>query len=239
MQTVTLGRVFALLRFVSILAAAPLHAQVGPIQPVLVSEGKTEVAHNRPNFDDYSVPLDVYVDTNGAVTNTVVSDSSGNVTADGVAATLIREKTFLPALDLKGQPVDGVVKVTVNMYKRGAKKVVRITVKPPSIVAETQRVKKLMCADFLWEVTRIREQAGVRDASLEVMPYISARMYMTQKNVPSEVEVKFWDMWPGALRKTIAACEKQQTSFYFAEVLVPLLDGAMPTRDTATASAGQ
>jgi TonB family protein len=236
MKTVTVRRVLALFGYVSCLAAGPVAAQVGPIQPVLITEGKAEVTHNRPDFDDYSIPLDVYVAADGAVTNVVVSDSSGNVAADGAAASLMREKRFLPALDAKGQPVNGMVKVAVNMYKRGTRKVVHVTVKPPPIAAETQRVKKLMCADFLWEVDRIRDDAGIRDASLEVMPYTSARMYMQQKNVSSEVEEKFWDMWPNALRKAIDRCEKEQTSFYFTEVLVPLLDGAMPAKDTELAA---
>ena len=239
MKTVTFRRVISLLGYVSCLAAGPLFAQVGPIQPVLITDGKTETAQNRPDFDDYSVPLDVYVAADGSVTNAVVSESTGNVSADGVAASFIREKKFLPGLDAKGQPVVSTVKLTVNMYKRGTKKVVRITVKPPALNVETQRVKKLMCADFLWEIDRMRNDAGIRDASLEVMPYISAHMYMQQKGVPSEVEEKFWDMWPGALRKIVDRCEKEQTSFYFTEVLVPLLDGAMPAQELETASAAR
>ena len=238
MKTVASRRVFALFGYVSFLFAGPLAAQVGPIQPVLVTEGRAETSQDRPDLgDDYSVPIDVEVAADGTVTNVVVSESTKNVTADGVAASYMRTRKFLPGLNDKGVPVASKVKVTVNMYKRGSRKVVRVTVKPPALAAETQRVKKLMCADFIWEVDRIREGAGIRDASLEVMPYISARMYMTQKNVPSEVEEKFWDEWPGTLRKVYDRCEKEQTSFFFTEVLVPMLDGAMPVRETETAAA--
>jgi hypothetical protein len=237
MKTLTAHRLVALLGYVSLLAAWPAAAQVGPIQPVLITEGKLEVAHSRPDLgDDYSVPINVFVAADGSVNKAVVTESTGNATADSVAVALMREKKFLPGLDAKGQPEQSMVKVTVNMFKRGPRKVVRITVKPPPVAAETQRVKKLMCADFLFEVERIQKQAGIDDASLEVMPYMSARMYMQQKNVPSEVENKFWDTWPRALQKAIDRCEKEQTSFYYTEVLVPLLDGAMPNRDTATAA---
>jgi hypothetical protein len=122
------------------------------------------------------------------------------------------------------------------MYKRGSRKVVRVTVKPPPMQQETLRVETLMCADFLWEVDRMRQEAGIRDASLEVMPYTSARMYMDQKRVPDQSETKFWDEWPGALRKIVDRCEKDQTRLFFSEVLVPTLDGVMPA-ETATASA--
>ena len=55
-------------------------------------------------------------------------------------------------------------------------------------------------------------------------------------NVPDSLEEKFWDEWPGALRKAVDRCEKDQTRLFFSEVLVPTLDGVMPA-ETATASA--
>src|ERR1043166_6944404 len=96
-------RLLALFGFVALLAAGPAVAQVGPIQPVLVSLGSMpEVAHNRPDLpEDYSVPLEVYVGADGLVSNAVVSDSTGNAQADGIAAKYIRERRFLPGLDAK------------------------------------------------------------------------------------------------------------------------------------------
>jgi hypothetical protein len=237
MKTVAIRRVFALCSYVACLAAGPALAQIGPIQPVLVLDGgKVEQGHARPDLpDDYSVPIDVYVAPDGSVSNVVVSDSTGNLDADGIAAAYMRDQKFLPGLDMKGNPVASTVRVTVNMYRRGTRKVVRVTLKPPPIAHETDRVRKLMCADFLWELQRMREGAGIRDASLEVMPYVSARMYMTSKQVSEEVEARFWDSWPKALEKIVDRCEKDELKLYYSEVLVPTLDGAMPGRDTATA----
>lgn len=237
MKTPTFHRLPALLGYVLCLAATPAFAQMGPIQPVLVTDGKVEYPHSRPDLDnDYSVPVEVHVDANGAIANVLVSETSGNVQADALAVDFMRGMKFLPGLDAKGQATKATVKVTVNMYKRGSKKVVRVTVKPPPIQQETLRVETLMCADFLWEVDRMRQEAGIRDASLEVMPYTSARLYMQKKHVPDSLEEKFWDEWPGALRKAVDRCEKDQTRLFFSEVLVPTLDGVMPA-ETATASA--
>jgi len=234
----TLRRLLALFGYVACLAAGPAVAQVGPIQPVLVMVGSTpETSHSRPDFpDDYSVPLDVYVGTDGLVSNAVVSDSSGNPEADRIAASYIRERRFLPGLDAKGNAVASMVKVTVNMYKRAGKKVVRVTLKPPPLARESERVKKLMCADFVFEINRLDHDAKIRDLSLEVLPYVSAHMYMTQKNVPSEVQEKFWDEWPKTLEKIVERCEKNELQMFYAEVLVPALDGAMPSEETVTAA---
>jgi hypothetical protein len=226
-----------LVGYVACFAAGAAVAQVGPIQPVLVMVGTLpETAHNRPDLGgDYSVPLDVYVGADGFVTNAVVSDSSGNTQADGIAAAYIRERRFLPGLDAKGEPVASLVRVTVNMYQRASKKVVRVTLKPPPMTTEATRVKKLMCADFVFEMNRLNDDAKIRDASLEVLPYVSAHMYMTQKNVSSEVQEKFWDEWPKTLKKIVDRCEKNQLQMFYAEVLVPALDGVMPN-DAMTAA---
>jgi hypothetical protein len=239
MQNFTTRRALALLGYVLCLSAGPALAQVGPIQPVLVlPDGKLEVTQDRPSFpEDYSIPVDVYVAADGSVTGAVVSSSSGNVVADGVAAVYMRERKFLPALDSDSKPVDSVIKVNVNMFKRGSRKVVRVTIKPPPMDVVSLRVRKLMCADFLWEVNRAKNEAGVKDLSLEVMPYLSAHMYMAGKDLPSELQEKFWDAWPQTLKKVIDRCEKDELKFYFTEVLVPALDGTLPSEETVSAAA--
>jgi TonB family protein len=236
MKTATFHRLFALLGYVSCLAATPALAQMGPIQPVMVTDGKIEYPQDRPDIGDASVPVEVRVGADGSITNVVVSETSGNLQADALAVAFMHERKFLPGLDAKGNPVASVVRANVNMYKRGSRKVARVTIKPPPIDKEQLRVKTLMCADFIWEVDRMDKEAGVKDLSLEVMPYTSARMYMAQRKVPDSQEEKFWDEWPGALRKIVDRCEKDQTRMFFSEVLVPTLDGVMPI-DTATASA--
>lgn len=197
MRTVAPTRLLLLLGYVSCLGfAGHAAAQMGPVQPVLVSGvGKEESSHNRPELgEDYVVPVDVYVGTSGAVVNTVVSETSGNNTADVIAAEFMRGRKFLPALDAQGRPVEAMVKVNVNMFKRGTARKVKISVKPPPIEAETQRVSNLMCADFLWELTRMREEGDIKDTSMEVMPYVAAHLYKRAKDMPVEMEEKFWDV---------------------------------------------
>jgi Gram-negative bacterial TonB protein C-terminal len=212
-------------------------AQIGPVQPVLVlPHGDPEMPHSRPNFTaDYVVPVDVYVGAAGEVQNVVVTQSSGDIEADGAAASFVRDRKFLPGVDVNGQPVDAVLKVNVNMFKRGAKKVVRVTAKPPPYALEKDRVQRMTCADFLWEVERMREGANIKDTSNEITPYMSALLYKEKRNVPIEVEAKFWDLWPDTLDKVVDRCEKQQTRLYFTEVLMPALDGTLPAPETATA----
>jgi TonB family protein len=236
MSTANFHRVLALLGYVSCLAAAPAMSQMGPIQPVLVTDGKIEYSHDRPDIGDFSVPVEVQVDADGKISNVSIGETTGNLEADALAVAFMRERKFLPGLNERGQTVDSSVKVTVNMYKRGSRKVARVTVKPPPMQQETLRLQTLMCADFLWEVERMDKEAGIRDLSLEVMPYTSARLYMEKRSVPVQLEETFWDEWPGALKKVVDRCEKDQTRLFFSEVLIPTLDGVMPT-DTATASA--
>ncbi len=221
--------------------AGPAAAQIGPVQPVLVlPHGNPEMPHARPDFtQDHVIPADVYVNAAGEVTNIVVTESSGNVDADGAAASFLRERKFLPGVDSDGRAVDAVLKVNVNMFKRGARKVVRVTAKPPPYAVEIERVQRMTCADFLWEVERMREGANIKDTSNEITPYMSALLYKEKRQVPSEVEARFWDLWPDTLEKVVDRCEKQQTRLYFTDVLVPALDGTLPASDTATAGGTQ
>jgi len=241
MKNVAYRRVFAPLAYVACLLAGPAFAQVGPIQPVLVLEdGSPESPHIRPDLpENYAISVDVGVAADGRVTSAVVSEASNNAIADKLAVDEIRNRKFLPALDAKGRPIAGAAKVTVSMFKRGARKVVKVIVKPPALNAETERVKKMMCADFLWEVERLHKDADVDDASYEVMPYTSARMYVAQKRVTSDAQDKFWDAWPDAMRKVVDRCEKDQLKFFYAEVLVPTLDGVMPELESTVAAAGK
>ena len=239
MKTFNPRRLLALLGYVSFLGAAgTAAAQVGPVQPVLVlPNGNQEIPHNRPNLDnEYAVPLDVYISAKGDVTNVVVTQSTGNLDADGAAALFMRERHYLPAVNDHGQAIDSVIRVNVNMFKRGNKKVARVISKPPSFAIEKDRVQRMTCADFLWEVERMHEDANIKDTSFELTPYMSAMLYKEKRNIPIEVEDKFWDMWTDMHEKIVNRCEKQQTRMYFTDVLMPALDGTLPASDTATAS---
>ena len=78
MKTHTSRRLLALLGYVSCLAAAPAIAQMGPIQPVLITDGKVEYSHDRPDIGDFSVPVEVMVGPAGQILNVVVSETTGN-----------------------------------------------------------------------------------------------------------------------------------------------------------------
>jgi TonB family protein len=239
MKHLTLRKFVGLVGYVSFLAAAgPAAAQVGPVQPVLVlPTGSPEIPHNRPNFtDDYSVPVDVYVNAQGKVTNVVVTQSTGNLEADAAAASFMRDRSFLPAVNEQGEAREALVRMSVNMFKRGTKKVVRVTTKPPPLALEMERVQRMTCADFLWEVERMQDDANIKDTSFEQTPYMSALLYKEKRHIPLEVESTFWDMWTDMHEKAVHRCEKQQTRMYFTDVLQPMLDGTLPPSETVTAS---
>ena len=103
MKIPTFHRFLALLGYVSCLAATPTLAQMGPIQPVLVTDGKVEYPHDRPDIGDFSIPVDVHVAANGDVTRVVVSQTSGNVQADQLAVDFMRQRKFLPGDRRAGQ----------------------------------------------------------------------------------------------------------------------------------------
>ena len=136
MKHLTTRRLLALVGYVSFLAGAHnATAQVGPVQPVLIlPSGSPEIAQKRPDFsEDYIVPMDVTVNASGEVTNVVVTESTGNVEADGAAAAFMRDRKFLPAVNDTGSAMDATIRVNVNMFKRGTRKVARVTSSRPRL----------------------------------------------------------------------------------------------------------
>ena len=196
MKTPTVRRLIALLGYVSLLGAMPALAQVGPIQPVLVlPDGKLEVTHDRPSFaDDFSIPVDVFVAADGSVSGAVVS-SSERQRGRGWRRRHLHARTQVPARARCGQQ-------TRRQRRQGEREHVQTRVEESGPrdpqAAGRGRARSCACASSCARISsgkcnRIKSQAGIKDFSLEVMPYMSAHMYVAQKNLPSEVEEKFWD----------------------------------------------
>ncbi len=227
-SSVNVRRVISICALVSCLYASQLAAQVGPIQPVmLASKEKSKTLKDIPDFNgDFVVPVEVTVGADGIVTAAVVSTPSGNEQVDATAVSFMKEKKFLPGLDESGAPAEAKINGTVSIGTKGINKTLTANVKPPPSAIETARVRKLLCKDFLWETARLRNEAGSTDLSREIMPFVSARMYMIQKKLPKEAEAAFWEKWPAALEEAGNACNDAPATAYFEGVLVPTLDKA-------------
>ena len=205
-------------------------AQVGPIEPIIIESTKpSETLANIPELGgDFIIPVEVTIAADGSVTNVVVTTSSGNEAADVTAIKFMKEKRFLPALDSHAQPVEGKALGSVEVNSKTRMKQLKASMKPPDIPNEIERVRKLRCRDFLWEIDRLRQQGASTDLSREIMPWVSLRVYMLDKKLPKDAEAAYLARWPKALAEAEATCKSTPDRLYLNDTLVLILESLAP-----------
>jgi TonB family protein len=220
----------AALVFAAALGAAPACAQVGPIEPVIVTSSKpSKTLADIPELrEDYVIQVVVTVSADGTVKDVVVRPSSGDAEADTTAINFMKEKQFLPALDANAQPVEAQVLGSVEVHSKTPNKELRANMKAPNTQNEVARVRKLTCKDFLWEMNRLRGQGASPDLSREIMPWVSLRVYMLDKNIPKDAESKYLQKWPKALAEAEQSCQATPDKLYLRDVLMLTLDSLAP-----------
>jgi TonB family protein len=211
---------------------SPAGAQVGPIEPIIVSGGKPSATlASMPGIGaDFVIPVEVTVAADGSVSAVVVSTPSGNQAADLAAIRFMKEKRFLPALDENAQPVEGKASGNVEVLAKTRTKQLKANMKPPDIPGEIARVRKLTCKDFLWEIERLRHEGASPDVSREIMPWVSLRVYMLDRHLPRDAEPAYLQKWPQALSEAETACKATPTKAYLAETLTQILDSLAPNK---------
>jgi len=205
-------------------------AQVGPIEPIILTSAKpSETLANIPELGgDYIIPVEVTVAPDGSVANVMVTTSSGNAAADETAVKFMQEKKFLPALDVHAQPVQGKAQGSVEVNSKTRMKQLKANMKPPNIPNEIERVRKLRCRDFLWEIDRLRSQGASTDLSREIMPWVSLRVYMLDKKLPRDAEAAYLERWPKALAEAETTCKSTPDRLYLSDTLVLILESLAP-----------
>jgi len=215
----------------TLLYAVPACAQLGPIEPIIVSSSKpSETLANIPDMtEDYLIPVEVWVAPDGSVKDVVVSASSGNEAADRTAISFMKEKQFLPALDAKLRPIEARVLGSVEVRSKTRIKQLKANMKPPNISNEVERIRKLTCKDFLWEIARLRNEGASPNVSREIMPWLSLRVYMLDKKLPKDAEPKYLERWPRALNEAEDSCKATPDKLYLTGVLVQIVDSLAPS----------
>ncbi len=203
-------------------------AQVGPIEPIIVTNAKPgkALAKIPDTKQDYTVPFEATVAVDGSVKAVTLPAPTGDEQVDASVVRFVSEKTFLPALDAAAQPVEATVQGTVDFKSKSINKQLKINVRPPNTQSEVARVRKLTCKDFTWEVARLRTQAGSTDLAREIMPWVSLRVYLVDRKMPLENESALLPKWPAVLAAAEEGCKAAPGKSYLNDVLTPLLDAA-------------
>jgi TonB family protein len=220
----SIRRCFTTTACLGVFYASQAYAQVGPIDPVIITSKKpSKTLADIPNMrEDFVVPVEVTVAADGSVQDVRVI-TSGDAVADETAIKFMKEKRFLPAIDAHGQAVEAKVLGNVEVKSKTRNKELKANMKAPNSQNEVARVRQLTCKDFLWEVDRLRGAGASPDVSREIMPWVSLRVYMADKKIAPDAEPKYLQTWPHALGEAQKACKAAPDKLYL-DVLAPVLD---------------
>ena len=208
----------------------PARAQVGPIEPIIIPAAKPSATLAAlPDIGaDYLIPVEITVAADGAVKDVIVSTPSGNAAADRAAISFMKEQHFLPALDDHVRPVQAKVLGAVEVKASSSTRQLKASLKPPNIPTEIERVRKMSCKDFVWEIDRLRNQGASPDLTREIMPWLSLRVYMLDKHLPKDAEPAYLRRWPQALAEAEAMCRSAPGKSYYQDTLVLIIESLPP-----------
>ena len=215
--------------FVLTLISAVASAQTGPSDPQVIAAASTAKVNISSKKLGGFVTATVRVGDDGKVREVLVTEN----TTEGFEAQLVKvlqSARFRPAIDATGRPVEASIEMKVELRQSTGSEPKPVAAKPdPQLTdKEKARIKKMRCADFLWEWNLIRDEAGDA-AATEFMPRIATTLYVSMRSEAGDyVDTKIWKASPKALREAADQCKDNPTAPFWDGIFKSVMDEAVP-----------
>ena len=215
--------------FVLTLISVVADAQTGPSDPQVIAAASTAKVNISSKKLGGFVTATVRVGDDGKVREVLVTEN----TTEGFEAQLVKvlqSARFRPAIDATGRPVEASIEMKVELRQSTGSEPKPVAAKPdPQLTdKEKARIKKMRCADFLWEWNLIRDEAGDA-AATEFMPRIATTLYVSMRSEAGDyVDSKVWKAAPKALREAASQCKDNPTAPFWDGIFKSVMDEAVP-----------
>jgi len=215
--------------FVLTLISVVADAQTGPSDPQVIAAASTAKVNISSKKLGGFVTATVRVGDDGKVREVLVTEN----TTEGFEAQLVKvlqSARFRPAIDATGRPVEASIEMKVELRQSTGSEPKPVAAKPdPQLTdKEKARIKKMRCADFLWEWNLIRDEAGDA-AATEFMPRIATTLYVSMRSEAGDyVDTKVWKASPKALREAADQCKDNPTAPFWDGIFKSVMDEAVP-----------
>jgi len=215
--------------FVLTLISVVADAQTGPSDPQVIAAASTAKVNISSKKLGGFVTATVRVGDDGKVREVLVTEN----TTEGFEAQLVKvlqSARFRPAIDATGRPVEASIEMKVELRQSTGSEPKPVAAKPdPQLTdKEKARIKKMRCADFLWEWNLIRDEAGDA-AATEFMPRIATTLYVSMRSEAGDyVDTKIWKASPKALREAADQCKDNPTAPFWDGIFKSVMDEAVP-----------
>jgi hypothetical protein len=136
---------------------------------------------------------------------------------------------FRPAVGDNGLPVEATLDMVIELRESTGNQPKPVAANPPADATdrEVARIRKMRCADFVWEWELLRDQAT--DPAAEFMPRIATNMYAQMRaDAGDYVGAKVWKEAPKALKKSADQCQDMPNTPFWDGVFKGILDEQVP-----------
>jgi TonB family protein len=222
------ARAVAAFIVLTIVPAAAL-AQTGPSDPQVIAGAPTAKITVGSRKLAGHVIATVRVGADGGVTDVLVTENTTESGFEQQLVKVLQSAHFRPAIDASGQPVEGSVEMKVELRQStgGEPKPVPAKSDPAANDREKARIKKMRCADFVWEWELLRQQGGSNVAT-EFMPRIATAMYASIRSDAGDyVEAKVWKESAKGLRESVDQCRDNPNAMFWDGIFKGVMDQAV------------
>jgi hypothetical protein len=205
-------------------------SQAGPADPQVIAGASTAKISVGNKKLAGQMLADVRVGEDGRVREVSVTENTAESGFEGQLTKVLQSARFRPAIDATGKPVEAIVAMKVELRASTAAEPKPVAARPdPQLTdKEKARIRKMRCADFVWEWDLIREEADAA-AATEFMPRIATTMYANARTEAGEyVESKVWKASPKALKESAERCGDNPQAPFWEGVFKVVMDEAVP-----------
>ena len=209
---------------------AAVLAQAGPSEPQIIAAADTSKINVGQRKLAGQMVATLRVSEDGRVREVLVTENTTESIFEPQLVKVLQSARFRPGIDEGGQPIESSVEVKIELRaSTGASpKPVAAKADPQLTDKEKVRIKKMRCADFVWEWDLIRSEADAA-AATEFMPRIATTMYANARTEAGDyVDAKVWKAAPKALKESAERCGENPQEPFWDGIFKTVMDEAVP-----------
>jgi len=220
----------AVVSLVSLLVPLAAVGQTGPADPQVIAAASTARINVGNKKLAGQMLANVRVGEDGRVREVQITENTAEAGFESQLTKVLQSARFRPAIDAAGKPVEASVAMKVELRASTAAEPKPVAANPdPQLTdKEKARIRKMRCADFVWEWDLIREEADAA-AATEFMPRIATTMYANARTEAGDyVDSKVWKAAPKALKESAERCGENPQAPFWDGIFKTVMDEAVP-----------
>jgi TonB family protein len=222
------ARAVTTLLIFGLLPAAAM-AQTGPADPEIIATASTAKINVGGRKLEGHMIATVTVGVGGRVRDVKIKENTADPEFEPQLVKVFESAQFRPAIGDNGLPVESTLDMIIELRESTANQPKPLALNPPADATEREvaRIKKMRCADFVWEWELLRDAAS--DPAAEFMPRIATNTYAQMRaDAGDYVGAKVWKASPKALKQAAKQCEDTPNAPFWDSTFKAILDEEIP-----------